>query len=288
MTKAWGVGATALRAVETAVRTSVRLAREGLGGLFAAVLGSPEAWLPGDTASSPHPPAGPAPDGGGAGQPPPGGEPAAPARPPEGAPPLAPVWVSPQNRAVLLARDPRSLFVHWEIQPVRRIETLRAMGADGETAREVLRVFEIDTMPPFWQDIDIDPGAERAYAAVDPGRAYRVEVGLRTANGRFVALAMSNTVTTPPAEPSPDTAVHWVVLEQGKPPRDAAPPHAWTGHRVEMPATATDLDEPEEPMDSAAARAAPAGSSEQMPPGARPRRRPAKAGGRASDALPLR
>lgn len=296
MTKTWGAGATALRAIETVVRAGVRLAREGLGGLFSSVLGTQETRLSSaaETAPSPAPPTGRR------GSPPatPPGGPSSPAetpapRPPSAPAPLGPVWVSPQNRAVLLARDPHSLFVHWEIHPVRRVETLRAMGADGETACEILRVFEIDTMPPFWQDVEIDPGAERAYASVDPERAYRVEVGLRTASGRFVALAMSNTVTTPPATPSADTAVHWVVLEEGQP-REVAPPASWTGQRLAPASTATALDEPPEsdvafegPSEVATA---PVGSSEQLPPGPPPRPRPpaVPARPRASDALPLR
>ncbi len=200
--------------------------------------------------------------------------------------------MSPQNRAVLLARDPRALFVHWEIQPVRRIEALRAMGADGETAREVLRYFELDTMPPFWQDIEIEAGAERAYATVEPARSYRVEIGLRTAGGRFIPLAVSNTVTTPAAEPSPDTAVHWVVLETGRPPRPVAAPSGWEGQRIPVAATATTLaaePAPAAPQTSAEAEER-LGSSDQMPktrpvspaPIAKP------AGPRASDALPLR
>jgi hypothetical protein len=303
MTKTWGVGATALRAVETAVRAGVRFAWGGIEGLVSAVLGStggapPTVGSESGASRVPMLPAGPP-----GATPPPGGAGHEEAAAPAASAPLSSVWVSPQNRAVLLARDPHSLFVHWEIHPVRRIETLRAMGADGETAREVLRVFEIDTMPPYWQDVEIDPGAERAYAGVDPGRSYRVEVGLRTASGRFVALATSNTVTTPPVEPSPDTAVHWVVLEQGQPPRQAAAPETWTGQRVETPATATDLhegddlgEEPPEPLVTTPVGSSeqlppgppPVGSSELLPPGPPPRRKAVPARQRASDALPLR
>jgi hypothetical protein len=143
------------------------------------------------------------------------------------------------------------------------------MGPDGETAREVLRVFELGTMPPFWQDIDVEAGAERAYATVESDRSYRVEVGLRTAGGRFIPLAISNTVTTPPAEPSADTAVHWVVLETGRPPRPAEAPASWEGQRVPIAATATALTtQPEaeaEPVEAEAEAAEPVGSSEQMP-----------------------
>ena len=268
MTKAWGLGATALRIVETAVRAGVQMARDGIEGLVSVVLGSSR----GDTVEGLGPatrPLSPAPRA-----------PAADA----GTPP--PAWLSSQNKAVLLARDTHSLFAHWEIHPVRRIETLRAMGADGETAREVMRVFEIGTMPPFWQDVEIDPGAQRAYASAEPGKTYRVEVGLRTANGRFVTLAMTNTVTAPSAEPSPDTAVHWVTLEPGQPPRDVAAPATWTGRRVETSPNATDLGDFEDDHAEVTSRAV--GSSEQVPPGRRSRPRGVPSRPRASDALPLR
>ena len=275
MTKAWGLGAAALRIVETAVRGGVQMARDGIEGLVSVVLGSTRS-------ATVEVPGRAAPPAGGAAQPlsPAARAPAADA----GTPP--PAWLSSQNKAVLLARDTHSLFAHWEIHPVRRIETLRAMGADGESAREVMRVFEIGTMPPFWQDVEIDPGAQRAYASAEPGKTYRVEVGLRTANGRFVTLAMTNTVTAPSAEPSPDTAVHWVTLEPGQPPRDVAAPATWTGRRVETSPNATDLGDFED--DHAEVTSIAVGSSEQVPPGRRSRPRGVPSRPRASDALPLR
>src|SRR5262249_58273956 len=75
------------------------------------------------------------------------------------------------NRVVLLARDPWWLFAHWEISPVERIEALRALGGEGEGAREVLRVHgpEGDGLPA--RDIDLEPGTGRLHFRVDhPGR----------------------------------------------------------------------------------------------------------------------
>jgi hypothetical protein len=170
------------------------------------------------------------------------------------------------NRVVLLARDPWWLFAHWEISPVERIEALRTLGTEGEAAREVLRVHgpEGDGLPP--RDIDLEPGTGRLHFRVDhPGRTYRVDVGLRTTSGRFIALVSSNPVTTPPAAPSPDLGVRWVAIAARSSRTDVA--RSWSGRRlpVERAAPAHDDGGPGTPSSAAAPR--------------RPR---------ASDALPLR
>lgn len=135
------------------------------------------------------------------------------------------------NRVVVLARDPWWLFAHWEISPVDRVEALRALGAEGEGVREVLRVHGPDGDGlPSW-DLELEPGAQRIHFRVErPGRAYRVEVGLRTRAGRFVALVSSSTVTTPPAAPSPELSVRWVALTGEGTATEVA--GAWSGRRL--------------------------------------------------------
>jgi hypothetical protein len=170
-----------------------------------------------------------------------------------------------QSRVVLVARDPWALFAHWDIQPVRRVEVLRGLGAEGEYAEEVLRLYDTATAHASFRDLVLAPGAARAHLDVaDAGRTYRVEVGLRTSTGRFVPLATSNLATTPAAQPSQDTSVRWVAPRADGPPAEVTVP--WNGRRVAPVATATALDRP-----------ARVGSSEGLPPGPR-----------ASDALPFR
>lgn len=131
------------------------------------------------------------------------------------------------NRAVLTSRDPCCLFVWWEITPVSRVEALRALGPEGEGAREVLRVHR--GLHPSFRHVDdvlLTPGAERWYVEVEPGDTWTVEIGLRTQGGRFVSLVRSNPVASPPSEPSADTAVRWVTVgRQGATP--ATP--EWSG-----------------------------------------------------------
>jgi hypothetical protein len=186
------------------------------------------------------------------------------------APDTEPAHTYGQGRVVLVARDPWSLFAYWEIPPMRRVEVLRSLAADGEAAQEILRVFETARIPPPFRDIEFAPGAGWANVAVEhAGRTYRVEVGLRTVSGRFVPLATSNLVSTPAAEPSDDTSVRWVALDADGSTREVAV--AWHGRRVATPRHATALDGP------ARMGAGRPGSSEALPPGPR-----------ASDALPIR
>jgi hypothetical protein len=173
------------------------------------------------------------------------------------------------NRVVVLARDPWWLFAHWEISPVDRVEALRALGAEGEGVREVLRVHGPDGDGlPSW-DLELEPGAQRLHFRVEhPGRAYRVEVGLRTPAGRFLALVSSNTVTTPPAGPSPDLSVRWVALSGEGTASEVA--GTWSGRRL--------------PDEGPTAGGHPAGSAVTGPPSSDslPRSAP------SSDVLPLR
>jgi len=165
-----------------------------------------------------------------------------------------------QSRAVLMARDPWWLFAHWEVPPVRRVEVLRALGVEGEGTREVLRVYEVAADSSASWHVDLEAGAQRADIHVDrPGRSYRVEVGLRTAAGRFVCLVTSNQVTAPPAEPSRDTSVHWVTLDQDH--RTAESTGDWSGRRVAASATATALA----PAGEAGAIASTPRSSDALP-----------------------
>ena len=132
-----------------------------------------------------------------------------------------------QDRLVLLARDPWWIFVYWEITPTTRVETLRQLGADGEGAREVLRVSD----GAAWFDVEFSPGAERWYVNVGrPATCFSAEIGLRTPGGRFVPLARSNAAATPPAQPAADTTVRWVTLRRHGTPVEAGA--GWSGARV--------------------------------------------------------
>jgi len=145
-----------------------------------------------------------------------------------------------RDRIVLLPRDPWCAFSYWEVTPTTRLRALRVLGAEGEGAREVLRVYDVTfitfTGDNAWLsfDIEIAPGTHHFYLNLSrPAASYLVEVGLRTPAGRFLPLARSNTITLPRPEPSPDTTVRWVRLGRHAPPTNTAA--GWGGERVPTP-----------------------------------------------------
>ncbi len=270
LTNPGGVGATAAHLLQGLAHVASRVLRSQLDAVLDLVLRRPRptAASAGSGPASPEPGA--------------AGSPARPGRGAAGRDAAVPDAPGPelpraygQSRAVLVAQDAWSLFAYWEVSPVRRVEALRALGTEGEEAREILRVLETTRIPATGYDIELAPGAERAYLRVEhPGRTYRVEIGLWTPSGRFVPLATSNLASTPEATPSDDTTVRWVSPGPEGPPRELVA--EWSGQRVVTPRTATVLGGAAGP--SAPGDAAPdAGSSAALP-----------AGPRASDALPLR
>ncbi len=261
LTNLGNAGASALNLVQSLAQTAMRTLRDRLHALLGGAPTTSAAAAPATRAAPvavAAPPSGPAttraadhPHGGAAS-------------------PHAVAPAARQGRAALIARDPWSLFAHWEVPAVRRVEMLRALGTDGETAREVLRLYDTAQLASTFRDVELAPGAGHAdIGDVAPGRSYRVEIGLRTVTGRFVPLVASTVASTPPAAPSDDTTVRWVSLAAATAPREVAA--SWSGRRVPVTPAGTELQQ----AGDASARAA--GSSEAMPPGPR-----------ASDALPLR
>jgi hypothetical protein len=145
-----------------------------------------------------------------------------------------------RDRIVLLPRDPWWVFAYWEVTPTTRITALRALGAEAEGAREVLRVYDVTfitfTGDNAWLsfDVEVTPGADRWYVNVGrPAASFCVELGLRTPAGRFLPFVRSNVVTTTRSSPSPDTTVRWVEIGPGAAPREVA--GDWGGQRVPAP-----------------------------------------------------
>jgi hypothetical protein len=109
-----------------------------------------------------------------------------------------------RDRIVLLVRDSYWLQASWEIrrQSVDRVRA--ALGAHWHTARPVLRLIEVDTgsttntTERVVREIEIHGGVANWYIDVrDPPKSYRVDIGYLADNGHFVALARSNSITTP-------------------------------------------------------------------------------------------
>ncbi len=100
------------------------------------------------------------------------------------------------NRIVLMVRDPHWLYCYWEVNDSRRSEIRQQIGDDAfYRSREFLRVYDQDS----GKHHDIEVGAARNWYVHVPAanRTYYVEIGFLTPDGRFIAAARSNNVTTP-------------------------------------------------------------------------------------------
>lgn len=122
-----------------------------------------------------------------------------------------------QDQVVLIARDPRCLFAYWEIQPkTERTAQSQLLPQEVPGLQTVLRVYSIrnpgsrSEESRRLQDIGFSGLAKNWYISVpEAGSFYRVEIGILTAAGRFVPMAMSNVTATPPAVASENLDPEW-------------------------------------------------------------------------------
>jgi hypothetical protein len=99
-----------------------------------------------------------------------------------------------------LPRDPRQLFVFWEIAP-----DAPADAKDARPSDHMLRLSEVSSRgaSPVGT-IPVDQGAGSQYVRVpEPGRQYFVEYGTSLPDGAFFSICSSATVSMPCARVSP-------------------------------------------------------------------------------------
>jgi hypothetical protein len=116
------------------------------------------------------------------------------------------------SRIVLLPRDPDWAYAYWDI-PIEHKETLRREGGHqlalclynvsdagfGAQACCLLQEYPCDELAREWY-LPLPAGDARRTPSGN--RTYRVEIGYRSCDGRWLLLARSNAVTMPTARPS--------------------------------------------------------------------------------------
>ena len=112
------------------------------------------------------------------------------------------------DTALLLARDPHTLFVLWDFSAAARQRALEGL----ESPRAVLRVY--DNQDVLLRVIDVALESRSYYIhGLPSGHPYRVEVHFVGTNGRSRRIGhSSNRVTLPPVGPSPDTSVRFLRM----------------------------------------------------------------------------
>jgi hypothetical protein len=102
---------------------------------------------------------------------------------------------------ILMEVAPRCVHAYWHLADTELLAARRALGEEGRHAPILLRVHDVtgDALSAGGS-FDVEVGSEEDHRYIDlwsPDRKYRVEVGLRGQDGRFIFLAGSNTVHVP-------------------------------------------------------------------------------------------
>ena len=126
------------------------------------------------------------------------------------------------DRIVLMVKDPWWLFAYWEIQAgTERSARSQLLPHEVAGLQSILRVYDVTgvdypTTPAHASfDIGLSGLATNWYIHTNaPGQSFIVELGLLTAQGRFLLLARSNRVTTPRFGPSDVIDEAWMISDE--------------------------------------------------------------------------
>ncbi|MDD5216532.1 MAG: DUF4912 domain-containing protein [Candidatus Omnitrophica bacterium] len=127
-------------------------------------------------------------------------------------------WNYGDNQIYLMVRDPYWLFSYWEIQKDHQEKKLKELGGSWDGVCSVVRVYDVTEQrrnAPFF-DIVLQGNAHNWYVNAQPNHSYFVEIGLLHRDGRFVALARSNEITTPRAGMSEVIDEQWMGIDFDK------------------------------------------------------------------------
>lgn len=124
------------------------------------------------------------------------------------------------NKIVLLARDPYWCYAYWDISPYFMEEKAKEASKSGKYDL-ILRVYDVTDIvfdgknAHKFIDINVSGDSNNWYINVwASDRSYLVDLGFKTADGRFILIARSNVVTTPRDRVSDKTDEEWMVVDE--------------------------------------------------------------------------
>jgi hypothetical protein len=123
------------------------------------------------------------------------------------------------DEVTVLARDPFTLFLYWEVTADGRAGARAALGgADGALIVRVVSVSD-DGAGPETHTVDVQLGwdhGRRYLGAPRPGAHVTCAVGLLHADGRFAPIAHAPRIRVPWADPGPEGPVEWMEVEPSR------------------------------------------------------------------------
>jgi uncharacterized protein DUF4912 len=116
------------------------------------------------------------------------------------------------DEVTVLARDPYTLFVYWEVTGAGRAAARAAL--DGEDGSLILRLVAAGgTEEPAQVDHPLDWDYGRRYLGAPRSGAWvTAAVGLVAAGGRFAPIAHAGRIKVPWADPGPEGPTEWMEV----------------------------------------------------------------------------
>ncbi len=124
-----------------------------------------------------------------------------------------------RDRLVVMVRGPYWLHACWELTRASIERARVALGQRWHSARSVLRLCQVSrdgttsSVRKLVRDVEIHGGVNNWYVdVVDPPKSYQMDIGYLAPDGRFLSLARSNVVSTPPAGSVESVDNNWVEV----------------------------------------------------------------------------
>ena len=137
-------------------------------------------------------------------------------------------WSYGDDRIVAMVRSPDSLYLYWEITDEAIQQARGRLGPAGEHGWCNLRVYDTSgrdfdgTNANDYFDVRVERGDREYFFNLHrPTAAFHVEIGIKTHEGYFQAIARSGRADFPRKGPSPNHSLEWMTVTS-----DDAPPAA--------------------------------------------------------------
>lgn len=131
--------------------------------------------------------------------------------------------LGPRTRCVLMARDPEFIYAYWDYTQADLDRARGELKFEAEGSQLVLRIYDITLIEfdgsnaNYTWDLDVGFSTKKWYVHVWQDNAdYCAELGIRTSENRFIALARSNAVHTPARSMSPRNDLIWQEIRSRK------------------------------------------------------------------------
>jgi hypothetical protein len=139
-------------------------------------------------------------------------------------------WGYGQDRITALVRDPDSAYLYWEITDEGIAGARARLGPAGLHGWCSLRIYDVTgrefdgTNANDYFDIRVDRTDREHFVMVRrPASSMSAEIGIKTHEGYFQAIARSGRADFPRNSPSPNTSLEWMTVTSKDAPPSVAP-----------------------------------------------------------------